>query len=112
MEGNNMNTDDNFALRSELLHDAEDAVNGDRNVQYGDPNQDFRRTAEFWSAYLGVPITAQQVGMMQILLKVSRSVWSPYKRDHYLDIAGYAACAYGTVASENNFTRGSNDADN
>ena len=107
-----MNTNDNFALRAELLHDAANAVNGDRNVQYGDPNQDFRRTAELWSTYLGVPITAQQVGMMQILLKVSRSVWSPYKRDHYLDIAGYAACAYGVAETENNFTEGSYDADN
>ena len=107
-----MSVNDNFALRSELLHDAEDSVNGDRNVQYGDPNQDFRRTAEFWSAYLGVPITAQQVGMMQILLKVSRSVWSPRKRDHYLDIAGYAACSYGTVASENKKAGDDNDANN
>lgn len=90
---------DNARHRGKLLAEAEMAVNGDRNAEYGDPNQDFTRTAEFWSTYLGVPITPQQVGVMQILLKVSRSAWSPGKRDHYLDIAGYAACAWGVVAS-------------
>lgn len=89
----------NAQHRRKLLADAEVAVNGDRNAEYGDPNQDFTRTAEFWSTYLGVPITPQQVGVMQILLKVSRSAWSPGKRDHYLDIAGYAACAWGVAAS-------------
>lgn len=88
---------DTSKTRAELLADAEAAVNGDRNADYGDPNQDFKRTAEFWSTYLGVAITPTQVGMMMALLKISRSVWSPGKRDNYLDLAGYAACTWSTV---------------
>ena len=88
---------DTGRTRAELLADAEAAVNGDRNADYGDPNQDFKRTAEFWSTYLGVAITPTQVGMMMALLKISRSVWSPGKRDNYLDLAGYAACTWSTV---------------
>ena len=88
---------DTGKTRAELLADAEAAVNGDRNADYGDPNQDFKRTAEFWSTYLGIAITPTQVGMMMALLKISRSVWSPGKRDNYLDLAGYAACTWSTV---------------
>lgn len=38
--------------RSRLLAEAEKCVNGDRNAQYGDPNDDFRRTAAMWNQYL------------------------------------------------------------
>ena len=31
--------------RAEILREAEYLVNGSRNTQYGDPNQDFSRTA-------------------------------------------------------------------
>ena len=89
---------DTSRTRAELLADAEAAVNGDRNADYGDPNQDFKRTAEFWSTFLGVAITPTQVGMMMALLKISRSAWSPGKRDNYLDLAGYAACTWSIAA--------------
>jgi hypothetical protein len=42
------------------------------------------------SAYL----TGQDVAIMMILLKVSRLGWSPEVADHWLDVAGYAACGY------------------
>ena len=80
--------------RSELLQDAEQLVNGDRNAQYGDPRQDFQRTATMWSAYLGADIAPHDVAAMMVLLKVSRIRWSPAKRDSWLDLAGYAACGW------------------
>lgn len=80
--------------RSRLLYEAEQIITGDRNAQYGEPHQDFARTAEMWSAYFGIPIEAHQVAGAMILLKISRTVWSPDKYDHWLDIAGYAACGY------------------
>lgn len=94
--------------RGELLTEAERIVNGARNVQYGDPNADFQCTADLWNLYIG-RVTARQhegntwalpvlapadVAVMMILLKVSRIGWSPEKADHWLDIAGYAACGY------------------
>ena len=89
-----------------------------RNAEYGDPNQDFQRIAEFWNVYLrGVAerklaqrgysnihlavalgllddlVDTWDVGQMMTLLKISRSTVSPGKQDHYVDAAGYQACA-------------------
>ena len=82
--------------RTDTLHQAEQAINGDRNNQYGPPSQDFQRTAELWTAYLDskTHIDAHDVAVMMILLKASRIRWSPEKQDHWIDIAGYAACGY------------------
>jgi len=103
-------------VRAEVLLTAEELVNGARNASYGDPNQDFKRTASFWNEYLcGVAerkmghldgefrddvldalcdlIDSHDIGHMMTLLKISRSTVSPGKLDHYIDSAGYQACA-------------------
>lgn len=80
--------------RSDILLTAEELVNGDRNVQYGDPRQDFQRTADMWSAYLGYRVEPHDVAAMMCLLKVSRIRWSPLKKDSWVDLAGYAACGW------------------
>jgi hypothetical protein len=74
-----------------ILEEAEKLVGGDRQQDYGDTQQSFNRIAKLWSAYKGVEITAQDVGFMMILLKVSRGA-SGTKRDTIVDIAGYARC--------------------
>jgi 5'(3')-deoxyribonucleotidase len=83
--------------RAELLDEAKNLIVGDRNVQYGPPTKDFERTAALWSAYKGVEFSAHDVAVMMILLKTSRLAWSPEKRDHWADIAGYAGCGYETT---------------
>lgn len=83
--------------RTDLLHTAEQYVNGDRNVQYGDPIEDFRRTAALMSAYLGVEVAPHDVAVLIALVKVSRIRWSPDKKDHWADLAGYAACGWDVV---------------
>lgn len=89
--------------RSALLRGAENAVNGDRNAQYGDPNADFQRTADMWNAYLAgvlerqnglVSLQTQDVAAMMSLLKISRIAWSPEKMDSWMDLAGYSACGW------------------
>jgi hypothetical protein len=80
--------------RAEILLGAEELVNGDRNAQYGDPRQDFKRTATMWSAYLGTEVAAHDVAALMALLKVSRIRWSPGKQDSWMDLAGYAACGW------------------
>jgi hypothetical protein len=87
--------------RAETLLTAESLVNGDRNVQYGDPNQDFARTADLWNAYLDRRIiTATDVAVMQSLLKISRISWNPKKLDSWVDLAGYAACGADCAGAE------------
>lgn len=85
--------------RTRLLLDAEHIITQDRNNLYGPPTQDFDRTAQMWSSYLTgkTEIKAHDVAAMMILLKISRIAWSPDNRDHWLDIAGYAACGYETT---------------
>lgn len=78
--------------RAAVLNAANNHVNGDRNNQYGDPTQDFKRTAAMWSAYLGVEVQPHDVAAMMGLLKISRIKWSPQKADSWEDLAGYAAC--------------------
>jgi hypothetical protein len=108
-------TDEPRNIRGLLLAEADRLVNGDRNASYGDPNQDFARTADFWNTYMaGVAerklahatdeqradalaliyqlLDPHDVAWMMVLLKASRSTVSPTKFDHYVDAAGYAAC--------------------
>lgn len=87
--------------RAECLQGAEAAVNGDRNVQYGDPRADFQRTASMWNAYLGIDsILPHDVAAMMSLLKLSRIRWSPEKFDSWMDLAGYAACGWDCAKPE------------
>lgn len=83
-----------MSARRQLLEEAATIVDGDRNAQYGDPRQDFQRTAAMWAAYLGVPVEPHDVAAMMIMLKVSRIRWSPTKQDSWVDAAGYAACGW------------------
>lgn len=71
------------------LEEAQRLVHGDRGVDYGHPIDDFSRTAAIWSAILGVPVTAEQVGLCMIGVKLSRQCNRP-KRDNMVDAAGYA----------------------
>ncbi len=73
-----------------ILIEADRLVNGDRQADYGHPLDDFTRTAAMWSAILGAPVTADQVGLCMIAVKLSRQVNHP-KRDNMTDAAGYAA---------------------
>lgn len=84
-------------LRSEVLAEANLLITGERNNQYGEPTQDFTRTARMWSAYLGIDVKPHDVAALMALLKLSRIAWQPEKRDSWVDLAGYAGCGYETV---------------
>jgi hypothetical protein len=73
----------------------EDAVQllHSRGSMYGHPYSQHSRIAELWSAYFHFPITANQVAMAMLLVKVSRSVESPEIDDHYKDAIAYLAIA-------------------
>jgi hypothetical protein len=80
-----------------ITEQAQNIVFGDREQTYGDPNQNFKRIADYWNVYLGERLLPDQVidmkdvAMMMALLKVARemnkSTW-----DGPLDIIGYMAC--------------------
>lgn len=80
-------------LRKNLLQEVEDIICKERQDTYGAPEQSFDRIADYWSIYLGTPVTAVQVANMMILLKIARMQGPVYKRDNYLDAAGYSIIA-------------------
>lgn len=91
-----------MTTRKGILDEADLLINGDRNNHYGPPTQDFARTAALWTVYLEgrTEIAAHDVAAMMALLKISRIVWSPNQRDHWVDLAGYAACGFEAVLAE------------
>tara|TARA_S200002703_G_C3795496_1_gene245601 strand:+ start:1629 stop:1922 length:294 start_codon:yes stop_codon:yes gene_type:complete len=72
----------------------------DRGDQYGSVAENFERTADIWSAILGTQVTAQQVALCLIGLKVARLTYDPDAVDGWIDVAGYAACG-GEVSNQN-----------
>lgn len=89
-----------LVLESEdILEEALRLTSGDRQNAYGPPDQDFARTALIWTAILGKQVSAKEVALCMAGLKISRATWSD-KRDHYVDLAGYARCGYLVVTSK------------
>jgi hypothetical protein len=87
---------------AELLTEAAGLINGPRAQAYGEPQQSFENIAKHWSTYLGHEITVTDVGMMMILLKVSRHGRDPirHKRDNLVDICGYASLTGGHLPTD------------
>lgn len=80
------------SIREQTLDTAKKCVMGDREQDYGTPESNFATIASFWSDYLDMDISAQQVADMMILMKISRIKNGGGTGDSYVDIAGYAAC--------------------
>lgn len=86
-------TNPTLNTRARVLDKARDIVNGEREGQYGSPEDSFKTIADLWSAYLHKEVTPCDVAQMMILLKIARCRTGVYKDDNYIDICGYAACA-------------------
>lgn len=80
--------------REELLEKARKCVCGEREQDYGTPENNFDMISDLWTAYLDTPICKRDVAAMMILLKVARIATSSIMGtdDTWVDIAGYAAC--------------------
>lgn len=85
--------------RKEVLENALRCVNGERDQQYGSPENNFRTIAEYWTTYLRSAgydadsmLEAKDVAAMLALLKLARIGSGRPKEDNWIDLAGYAAC--------------------
>ena len=87
--------------RKEILDNAAKCVSGDREQDYGSPERNFERIAEFWEIYLrdkavasntDLTILPEDVAAMLALLKIARIASGHAKADNWIDLAGYAAC--------------------
>lgn len=87
-------------IRQEILDKAKECVCGQRQQDYGNPEDNFALIADLWTTYINkddLYFTSKDVAMMMALLKVARIRTGKGTRDSYVDLAGYAACA-GEIA--------------
>ena len=83
--------------RAEILEAARVCVCGEREQDYGTPENNVEMIAQLWTVYTGHTFTQKDVAMMMALLKAAR-IKSGEKADSFVDLAGYAACA-GEIAT-------------
>ena len=74
-----------------ILEEAQGLIYGDRQASYGSATENFNKIAIGWSAITGNTISAEQVGLMMMWLKMARQL-NKSSRDNLVDIAGYAGC--------------------
>lgn len=78
-----------------ILEEAQRIV-GNAIPKYGHPSVNFTRIGHIWTAQLErkltEPITAADVGLMMIGLKLARAASGTYHQDNLTDMAGYAYC--------------------
>lgn len=84
-------------LREAILDAAKACVCGDRERDYGSPEDSFLLIAELWTAFLSDRlgphiILPHEVAAMMALLKIARIATGHGKADNWIDLAGYAAC--------------------
>jgi hypothetical protein len=83
------------APRVEALREAARIIAGDRDAQYGGPEDNFNRIATVWTMLFGYQFTAEDVAMAMVGLKMARyASKSGFQPDTWVDIAGYAGCGY------------------
>ncbi len=97
---------ENSMTRKEILAAAEACVCGQREEDYGSPEDNFRTIAELWQAYIKarcvsadvcVDVLPEDVACMMALLKIGRIAGGRGTDDCWIDLAGYAACG-GEIA--------------
>lgn len=84
--------------RAGILDAAKACVCGQREEDYGTPEDNFGLIADLWSVYMrkkcaaAVCILPEDVAAMMALLKIARIATGSAKADSWVDLAGYAAC--------------------
>lgn len=86
--------------RAEILDKAKECVCGQRERDYGKPEDNFAAIADLWSAYKGAKFSAEDVSVMMALMKIARIKTGTSTDDCFVDLAGYAACGGEIAASD------------
>ena len=91
---------DKKPTRRSILRDAEKCVVGDRDQDYGSPENSFAVIGKLWGIYLEekclrdghITILPEDTAALMCLFKTARVVTGHGKTDNWVDLAGYAAC--------------------
>jgi hypothetical protein len=85
--------------RGAVLLEARQLITGDRNKTYGSPTENFKNIAELLNIQFAhklkpdAAFNAVDVAVIMLQVKLARMIAQP-KRDNFVDLAGYAACAW------------------
>lgn len=82
---------DSYAVIDETLAHAQELLTGERARDYGDPAVNHQSVADLWAAYLGHPVTPQDVTIMMALMKIARLKGAPAHKDSMVDAVAYMA---------------------
>lgn len=85
---------------------AAELVTGERQESYGHPLDDFTRAGKIWEAILGVEVSAEQVALCMVGVKISRQSNSA-KIDNIIDGIGYFLTL--AMVQEERLARGNNE---
>ena len=86
--------------RTGILETAQVCICGQREEDYGSPEDNFSVIAAFWEAYIKrkcvgpetiVEVLPEDVAAMMALLKLGRIATGSAQPDSWVDLAGYAA---------------------
>ena len=81
--------------REKALAYAAKYISGERDIQYGGPEENFTRIAKIWTVLFEREFTSEDVAMAMVAVKMGRhAANSGFQPDTWIDIAGYAACGY------------------
>jgi hypothetical protein len=90
--------------RSDIINEADSAINVDRAATHGDAENSFNDIATLWNWWIEKRganlLSAFDVAMMMDLFKTVRAVNNPSHIDNYIDKVGYTAIA-GEIISNN-----------
>jgi hypothetical protein len=82
--------------KKSLNQQAHELINGQRQQDYGDKLQNFSQIAMgitmVLAPKLSAAVTADEVALIMMQVKIARLSKSPAHKDSIVDIAGYAGC--------------------
>lgn len=74
--------------KESILQEAERIVNGDRQADYNDPIENFKRIATIASVLIGNEISPKDCCKVMMAVKLAREA-NKHKRDNLVDLCGY-----------------------
>lgn len=97
----------NGEIKSPTLKRADDIIHGERQDQYGNPEDSFARIAEYWNCYLGEMccescrgLDSKDVAILLALMKIARMSGQQWHPDNPIDVCGYMAILNDRIKSD------------
>ena len=78
-------------IRTQILDEACDLINGDRQEQYGPPSENFKCIADIWNAGEDQNVEPWQAALKLAEMKIARLKGPKQSWDSFRDAIGYLA---------------------